>query len=94
MAPDAAFVYFHPAFGGIYHYYFYNHTFSNRVDGLGASRDPADMEAKLRARRAGFFMVEKDTPEYDWAIRFGSPVFEAGKYTIYRARLGARPRTG
>ncbi len=92
MPPDAAFAYFHHDFWGIYHYYFYNHTFSNRVHGLDGSGDAADMERRLRARRADFFMVEKGTPEYDWAVRFGSPVLEAGKYTIYRSRVATRPR--
>jgi hypothetical protein len=92
MAPDATFVYFNPNVWGLYHYYFYNHTFSNRVHGLGRPASPEDMEEKLRARRADFFMVLRGTPEYELAIRFGTPVFEAGKYAIYRVRLSPRPR--
>lgn len=92
MAPDAAFVYFHPHVWGVYHYYFYNHTFSNRVHGLGRPASAEDMEEKLRARRADFFMVLRGTPEYELAIRFGAPVLEAGKYAIYRVRLPTRPR--
>jgi hypothetical protein len=81
----AVFVYFHPDVWGIYHYYFYNHTFSNRVHGLGPSRDAADMEAKLRARHADYFMVEAGMPEHAWATRFGPPVLVVGRYSIYRA---------
>jgi hypothetical protein len=86
MEPGETFVYYHPAWSGLYHYWFYRRDFRNRVYGYDSSKDLVSMARLLHRRDTTYFMVQ-DLPDnrvFDWAPLIGDLVFKTGRFHVYR----------
>lgn len=92
MREDDTLVYFHPYWGGIYHYLFYRDDFRNRVYGLGKAKDIAELRALLAERGATCFIAQHypDAVIGDFAHEAGTEVARFGKYAVYRIDPAAR----